>query len=81
MTPLAAEKQLAQLVKFHDSGSNVVELIDNAIANGWQGIFDSGTKGSPRARKSAGASFAGKVYEGTPDDELPAGLLSAGGRV
>lgn len=40
LTTLAANLQLNKLVELRNKGSDVIELINTAIRNGWQGIFE-----------------------------------------
>ncbi|MDR0579759.1 MAG: hypothetical protein LBG21_04070 [Campylobacteraceae bacterium] len=39
LTPLAVQKQLKQLSKWHEEGYDVNQIIEQSIANGYQGLF------------------------------------------
>jgi hypothetical protein len=40
MSELAQKKSIKQLEKMRSEGQDVVEVIDQSIANGWQGLFN-----------------------------------------
>ena len=77
LTQLAADKLIAKLARMHSRGTNVIDLIDNAIASGWQGIYEPDERNGKSRRPSVSDSFANKTYTGTPDHELPEHLRSA----
>lgn len=53
MSDLAAAKTIAGLAKLVAGGEDPTDLIDRAIANGWQGIFSAKGRSTPSKRPSS----------------------------
>lgn len=67
ITEDAAKLQIKTLTKYREEGQDPVAVIENAIANGWQGLFrlrnvNDGTRTSAPGMKQAG--FDAAYYEG-----------------
>lgn len=70
-TAKARELSLRTLTELHDQGHDPRRVVDQSIERGWTGLFPIKPDTQPRGSPSVAQQFAGKTYEGTPDDELP----------
>lgn len=77
-TAHAKALSLKTLSDLWEAGHDPRSVINQAIERGWTGLFPlrADARADPvlNRKPSASADFRGKVYESTPDDQMPAGL-------